>query len=164
MWDISSLQKRSRTAVRRGVFIHVLVLLLASLAPSGTALAASDIRLEHAADGTLLVVGSGWHRDQPLVISLGQQRFNVRADGSGEFELATGLASYRGELAVHHADAPELAFAALPAAEAAQVSPLAVDLARSVAEGLAFLGGGLGLGLVAAGVNRRRRASRYPRE
>ena len=111
----------------------MLALLVALLAPSSPALATSDIHLAHAADGTLVVVGSGWRRGQELVVSLGAQRFTVRADGSGEFELTTGLATFQGELAVHHADAPAVAFAALPTAGFAQVSPLAVDLVRSVA-------------------------------
>src|ERR1051326_5201670 len=126
--------------VRRGVLIQTLSLLLTLAAPSGTALAASDVQLEHASDGTLVIVGSGWHRGQDLVISLGKQRFTVRVDSSGEFELLTGLATFRGELAVHHAQAPALAFAALPAAADAQATALAVDLARSVAEGMAQIG------------------------
>jgi len=135
-------------------------LLIAAMLPSESTLAASDVQLKHAPDGTLVVVGSGWHRGKQLVVSLGQQAFDVRADASGDFELATGMASYQGELSIHHAEANTLAFIPL----AVDVpNPLAVLFAWSVVEGLALLGIVVGLWLVAAGVTRRWRAGRYPR-
>jgi hypothetical protein len=147
--------------VSHRVLIHALLLVMALLAPSATALAASDIHLARAADGTLLVVGSGWRRGQELVVSLGRQRFNVRADATGDFELPTGLATYSGKLQVHHTHASDLAFAPLPTPRT--TVSLAQYLARSVTEGLALLGAGLCAGLVTVGIARRRRASRYPR-
>ena len=141
--------------MRRGLLIASL--LLAWLAQSSVAVAASDLELKHAADGTLVVVGSGWHRGQELVVSLGQPRFGVRADASGDFELATGLASFNGEFAIHHMDAPELALVPLAAATP---HPLAVLFAWSMAEGAALLGVVTGFGLVGAGILRRKRASR----
>jgi len=144
--------------VGRGEFVGWLLLAASWLCTANPAHAASDLQIEHAADGTLVVVGSGWHRDQEMVISLGQQRFNVRADNSGDFELATGMASYQGDLAVHHAADRELAFVPL-----AEPHPFAVLFARSVAEGLVLLTFVVGVVMVAAGVARRVRAPRYPR-
>jgi hypothetical protein len=134
------------------------LLLIASVAPATRASAASDLELEHAPDGTLVVVGSGWHRDEELVISLGQQRFSVRVDSSGDFELATGVTSYQGDLAVHHIADRELAL--LPLAEP---HPLAVLFARTVAEGLVLLVFAVGMAMLVAGLARRVRPPRYPR-
>jgi hypothetical protein len=128
--------------------------------PSRPAFAASDLQLKHAADGTLVVVGSGWHRDQQLVISLGKSRFDVRADGSGDFELDTGLASYQGDLTVHHADTSGLALLPLTGRVP---NPLAVLFAQSVAEGVLLVTFLAGIGLVGAGIGRRWCPPRYPR-
>jgi hypothetical protein len=145
-----------RAAVILGVFVWV------CLSEPSSALAASDVQLKHAADGTLVVVGSGWHHGQLLVIDVGQQQFKVRTDTSGDFELATGLSASSGKLAVHHVAATsELAFAAIGAATP---SPFAVLLAWSVAEGVALLAALTGLMLLVAGVRRRVRVSRYPRQ
>lgn len=143
----------------RGVLIGCCLLLSLSL-PTGDALAASDVLLKHASDGTLVVVGTGWRHDQQLVVSLGQRRFPVRANTSGEFELETGLAAYHGAVSIQHAAAPDLGFMALPTA---MPNPLAVLLAWSVAEGSALLGIVAGVWLVAVGVARRLRAGGYPR-
>ena len=116
-------------------------------------MAASDVQLKHAADGTLVVVGSGWPRGQDLVVSLGQQRFTVRVDTTGDFEVATGLTSYEGDLAIQHADAAPPTVDPVP-------HPLAVLFAQAVGQGfvlLTFLGGAA---MGVAGVVRLRR---YPR-
>ena len=147
--------------MRRSAVILTLFL-SAWLGQSSSALAASDVQLEHAADGTLVVVGSGWHHGQRLVVDVGHQQFTVRPDASGDFELATGLPSSTGELAVHHpAATSDLAISAI---RSATPNPLAVLFAWSLAEGMTFLGGLAGLGLVVAGVLRRLRVSRYPRD
>jgi len=141
----------------------MLALFLAAwLTQSTSALAASDVELKHATDGTLVVVGSGWHHGQRLVIGVGQQQFNVRADASGDFELPTGLAASSGELTVHHA--VETSGLALATIETATPSPLAVLFAWSVAEGVALLTAIAGLALVIAGVRRHMHVYRYPRE
>jgi hypothetical protein len=123
-------------------------------------MAASDIQLKHAADGTLVVVGSGWHRGQELVISLGQSRFDVRADGSGDFELDTHLASYQGELSIHHPDQSALGFLPL---SGAQPNALAVLFAQTVVEGAILVGLFAAAGLVGIGFLSLWRAPRYPR-
>jgi hypothetical protein len=137
------------------------VLLVAGvLASPSTTYAASDIQLKHAADGTLLVVGSGWHRGQQLVISLGQTRFDVRADGSGDFELATHLASYQGELSIHHPDQSGSAFMSLTAG---RPSAFAILFAQSMVEGAVLVCLIAAAGLVGAGFRKLWHAPRYPR-
>ena len=129
------------------------------LCAANPAQAASDVQLKHASDGTLLVVGSGWPRGQTLVISLGVRRFDVHVDSSGDFEVATGLASFQGDLAVHRADFSSQNFVSL----ASEPSPVAVLFARSVADGLVLLMFVVGVSMVGAGVIRRWRPGRYPR-
>jgi hypothetical protein len=121
-------------------------------------LAASDVQLEHAADGTLVVVGSGWPGGRDLLISLGDQHFQVQVDPSGDFEVPTGLPAYQGELAVHHLAAPDVAL--LPTAEP---HPFAVLFAHAVAQGFVLLTFLVGVAMVGAGVTRRWRLGRYPR-
>jgi hypothetical protein len=137
-----------------------MLLLAAMLAAPSVSYAASDVQLKHAADGTLLVVGSGWHRGQELVISLGQSRFDVRADGSGDFELATHLASYQGALSVHHPTQTSFGFIPL---SGEQPNALAVVFAQSVVEGALLVGLFASTGLVATGFLRLWRTARYPR-
>jgi hypothetical protein len=141
------------------VLIGWLLLFGLMLLPS-PALAASEVQLKHASDGTLLVIGSGYRRDQELVVRLGRQHFSVRADASGEFELATGLVSYGGGLSIQHAAAQDLPFVALAAAAP---NPMAVLFAWSLAEGCVLLGGVAGVWLLMLGIIRRRRSGRYPR-
>ena len=130
------------------------------LALPSSSMAASDIQLKHAADGSLIVVGSGWHRGQELVISLGQSRFDVRADGSGDFELDTHLASYQGELSIHHPNQTAMGFIPMGGA---QPNALAVAFAQSVVEGAVLAGLFAATGLVGIGFLRLWRAPRYPR-
>ena len=141
----------------RRVAVILALFVSAWLSQSHSALAASDVELKHATDGTLLVVGSGWHHGQLLVIELGRQQFNVRADASGDFELATGLAASNGDLTVHHP-------VALAAIDSAAPSPFAVLFAWSVAEGVALLSVVAGLTLILVAMRRHMRVSRYPRE
>lgn len=147
--------------MRRAAVLLALIL-SAWLSQTSRALAASDVELKHATDGTLVVVGSGWHHGQLLVIDVGRQKFNVRADASGDFELATGLAASGGELSVRHpATTPDLSVAAI---ESTVPNPFAVLFAWSVAFGIALLGATAGSVLLLTGVLRRMRPSRYPRE
>jgi hypothetical protein len=140
--------------------VQCVLLLLSVCAAPSSALAASDIQLKHAADGTLVVVGSGWHRGQELVISLGQSRFDVRADGSGDFELDTHLASFQGELGIHHPDQAALGFIPL---SGAQPNALAVLFAQTVVEGAILVGLLAAAGLLGIGFLSLWRAPRYPR-
>lgn len=146
----------------RRVGLIIAWFLSAWLSQSSSALAASDVELKHATDGTLVVVGSGWRHGELLVIDVGQQQFNVRADASGDFELPTGLAASSGELTVRHAATmSDLGFASMATRTP---SPFAVLFAWSVAEGVALLAVMTGLMLVLAGVRRRVHVYRYPRE
>ena len=77
------------------------------------ALAAPDMSVQPAPDGTLLVVGNGWRPQHQLVVSLGHDRFRAFTDSTGSFEISTGLDSYLGAIAVHHLDTPEPAFVPL---------------------------------------------------
>ena len=139
----------------RGLLVRCALLLVSVCAAPNNALAASDIQLKHAADGTLIVVGSGWHRGQQLVINLGQSRFEVRADGSGDFELDTHLASYQGDLSIHHPDQAPLGLIPLTGA---QPNALAVVFAQSLVEGALLSGVLAGVALIGGAIARR-----YPR-
>ena len=103
------------------------------------ALAAPDVSLQAAADGTLSVIGTGWRPGQRLVVSLGPDSFPARADSTGSFEVTTGLASYQGQLAVHRPD-PRPAAPARSAApgDAYVPDPLAVLFTQSMAIGAAL--------------------------
>jgi hypothetical protein len=133
--------------------------LIGSMTPA--ALAAADASLRSAADGTLVVVGQGWQPGQKLVVSLGRERFAAYTDSGGTFEVATGLTSYSGSIAVHRFDESGLAFAALDTMETADApSPMAVMFAQTLAEGAALfciVAGVLMLGYSAARPLRRRR-------
>jgi hypothetical protein len=113
-----------------------------------SALAASDLRLQRAADGTWLVEGHGWRPGDALVVSLGLERFTTYVDDAGDFEVATGVATYQGDLAVHH-----LGRLALPSAPVG-LHPLAVALVQGLAEGAALVGALIGLTALGAGVHR----------
>ena len=54
-------------AVRRGVLAGALLLIVLN-ATFSVALAAPDMSVQPAADGTLLVVGNGWRPQQQLVV------------------------------------------------------------------------------------------------
>ncbi len=140
--------------MRRGVYAGWLLLLTLLVAPA-TAQAASDLSLHRAADGTWIVVGSGWHPAEQVLVTAGQARFVALTDGAGDFEVATGLSSYPGPVSVHHqlvSDMPMLALAP-PAPH-----PLALALVQGLAEGAALLGAGLGLLLLGLGIRRLQRA------
>jgi hypothetical protein len=91
-------------------------------------------------------------------VNLGRQQFAAYADAAGDFEVATGLQTYEGELTVHHVEQPALAMAPLPLAAA---QPLGALLAQAVAQGLALLVFTVSIGCLAAGITRR--LTRYPR-
>lgn len=138
----------------------ILVVTAWSGAP-GVALAAPEVSLQAAADGTLSVIGNGWRPGQRLVVSVGPDNFPARADSAGDFEVATGLASYEGQVTIHRPDPrplsvqqPELL------GERYVPNPLAVLFARSVAIGAAvstLVAGGLAIVALAA------RSRRLPR-
>ena len=114
--------------------------------------AASDLRLQRANDGTLVVVGSGWRPGHRLVVSLGQELFTTYADGAGDFEIPTGLSTYHGDLTVHR-----VTRMALPRAPLAP-HPVAVLLAQGFAEGAALTGALIGLAMLTIGVRHWTRA------
>jgi hypothetical protein len=110
------------------------------------ALAAPEVSLQAAADGTLKVIGNGWRPGQQLVISVGGDEFAARADSAGDFEIATGLASYQGDVAVHRPELrPQTSPRSASLAEPYVPNPLAVLFAQSVAIGtvLTLIAGGL---------------------
>jgi hypothetical protein len=103
------------------------------------ALAAPEVSLQAAADGTLSVIGTGWRPGQQLVVSLGADSFPARADSTGSFEVMTGLAFYAGQVAIHRPD-PRPAVAARSAApgEGYVPDPLAVVFTQGLAIGAAL--------------------------
>jgi hypothetical protein len=120
------------------------VLLLCALNGTfGVAEAAPEMWLTHAQDGTLVVVGDGWRAGQVLVISLGGARFPAFVDSAGGFEVATGVVSYQGALAVADPRAAALAQQASARSEAPSPSPLAVAFAQNLAAGMELLASGL---------------------
>jgi hypothetical protein len=145
--------------VGRVVLVGWLLLTVSVVCSANPAMAASDVQLEHAPDGTLVVVGSGWPSGQELLVSLGDHRFEVQVDPGGEFEVPTGLASYQGSLAVHHLGAAQLALMPL----VAEPHPLAVLFAHALAQGFILLTFVVGVAMVGTGVARRWRFGRYPR-
>ena len=128
------------------------------------ALAAPEVSLDPAPDGTLTVVGNGWRPGQHLVVNLGRASFAALADSTGSFEVSTGLVSYQGPLAVHRPPTSSRAPARLgPAEDSLAPNPLAVLFAQSLVRGVglvALLGGVLGLGTAVARSIRRRLQAR----
>jgi len=116
--------------------------------------AASDLRLRRAADGTWVVVGSGWRPGDHLTVSVGSATFAALADGAGDFEVETGLPAYQGEVAVHHAAERTLSMLSLTGP-----NPLALALVQGFAQGAALTMGLLGASLVVFGIRRWRRRS-----
>src|SRR5262249_42618007 len=104
------------------------------------------------ADGTLLVVGSGWHQG-PLLVSLGRQQFPAWADAAGDFEVATNLQSYHGDLSVRHV--------ATATGAAATSEPFGALFAQAIVEGLALLSAAATIAVV--GARALRGVRRYPR-
>src|ERR687885_2277761 len=143
----------NRRAVRRGV-VMVMVVVTALHGMPTAALAAPEVTLKAAADGTLSVVGNGWRPGQRLVVSVGADNFPARADSTGSFEVVTGLASYEGQVAVHRPD-PRSSVAAQSAAlgDTYVPDPLAVLFTQSMAIGVALstlAAGGLAILTLAA--------------
>lgn len=138
--------------MRRGVY--VLIFVLSSLWRPGLAVAAPDLSLDPAPDGTLTVVGNGWRPGQHLVVSLGPSSYPAQADSTGSFEVATGLASFHGSLAIHR----QLARARVgPPDEPGPPHPLAVLFVQDVLSGLALsalVGGAAVIGIALRGVLR----------
>jgi hypothetical protein len=124
------------------------VLLAMSIVPSSSALAASDLQLQRAADGTWLVEGHGWRPGNLLDVSLGPAHFTTYVDDAGDFEVATGVVTYQGEPAVHHLARLDLRPGPLG------LHPLALALVQGLAEGIALLGAVVGVGALGAGVHR----------
>lgn len=98
------------------------------------ALAAQEAALQSAPDGTLIVVGTGWHPLEDVVVTLGDERFMAYTDSTGTFELYTGLSTFEGALTVRRAEG-----SALPPVGSSKPHPLAVLFAESVAQGTALL-------------------------
>ena len=123
--------------MRRGVLWVGIALFGIIAAPWNVALAAPEVGVAHAPDGTLLVVGSGWRPNQQLVVNVGVDRFPAYVDSAGEFEVSTGLATKPADVSVHRPQHSEMSFAALEAP--AQANPLAILFAQSLASGVAVL-------------------------
>jgi hypothetical protein len=137
----------NRRSVGRGLIATCIVLLAMFVGPATGAFAAADVRLQRAVDGTLLVVGSGWRPGDKLEVSLGKEQFTTYVDHAGDFEVATGLATYQGDLSVHHPSATVLPAPGGP-------NPMAVLFVHGIAEGSAFLGALIGVGALALGAHR----------
>ena len=141
----------NRRAVRRGVLIFAVGLASLSGAPR-VALAAPDLSLHPAPDGSLTLVGNGWRPGQRLVVTLGPTRIAALADSTGSFEVPTGLGSYQGGLTVHRQNATALARLD-PALQPYVPDPLTVLFVRSLALGTALLtlfAASLGVAVIAA--------------
>jgi len=138
-----------RWGVLAGLFVFTLL-----LAP---AQAASELEMHRAGDGTWIVVGSGWHPGDKLVVTVGPARFLAFADGAGDFEVQTGLQSLQGEVAVHHQPAGDMPMLQLASPGP---HPLAVALVQGMAEGVVLMGALVGVLLLALGMARWSRASR----
>ncbi len=136
---------------------------LTAVAGPSQALAAPEVSLGPAPDGTLTVVGNGWRPGQHLVVNLGRASFTALADSTGSFEVSTGLVSYQGPLAVHRPATSSLASARLgPAEDPVVPNPLAVLFVQSLVRGVglvALLGGVVGLGMGVARAIRSRHLS-----
>jgi hypothetical protein len=145
--------------VWRGLNVLVLVAALALVTPASAATAASEVELTHAADGTLVVLGSGWRPSRQLVVSLGQEHFTADVDETGDFEIPTGLAGLNGDLAVHHAALASATIGEAPVSP----SPLAVLFARSLVEGALVLVALFGVVVLGAYGIRAVREVGYPR-
>jgi hypothetical protein len=153
-----------RALVHRWVFF-VLLLVVALLGFTGTALAAARVSLDPAADGTLILVGSGWRPGQQLAVSVGRDVYPAMADSAGSFEVRTGLPVTSGPpapIAVHREDTSALALAALAiASPREEPHPFAVLFAQGLATGatwLAVSAGGIGaIALTSRAVQARRR-------
>lgn len=141
--------------------LHVLLLLAALMAPARVALATSSVELKHAADGTLLVVGEGWRSGQPLVLTLGQERYLAYVDSAGAFEVVTGLTSSQGPLVVHHPQSGDLAMLALEPTPPPP-SPLAVALVQGFVDGLRTVAGLGAVAVLLLAAIRPIRNRRYP--
>jgi len=132
----------------------VLVLFVSTVGDRSQALAAPEVSLDPAPDGTLTVVGNGWRPGQHLVVNLGRASFPALADSTGSFEVSTGLVSYQGPLAVHRPASSSLASARLgPAEDPVVPNPLAVLFAQSLVSGIGLagvLGGVVGLAMAVA--------------
>jgi hypothetical protein len=126
--------------------LGVLAWLLAS-AGASVVWAEPDVSMSGAADGTVLLVGSGWKPGQQLIVSVGREIFPTQADTAGSFEIHTTLpfdATSGAALSVRPF-AGSLSFAALPPAPIAPAAPpaphpLAVLFAQSIADGATWLG------------------------
>jgi hypothetical protein len=121
----------------------VLVLGLALLSvlsgPAVDALAAPQASFELADDGTLVLVGNGWRPAQELVINLGSGRFVAYTDSGGEFEVPTGLATYKGALSIHRKELSALSMAPLAIPQTTdEPHPLAILFAQGLARGAAL--------------------------
>jgi hypothetical protein len=147
-------------SVPRGSALALLVLLLLL---SALPAAAANIETTTAADGTLVLVGSGWRPGDRLVLALGQDVFAAQADPAGGFEVATTVPASSGlgaNLVVRRAPRT-LAFA--PLFEDDAPHPFAVLFARGLATGAGLLAAAaavLGIGALAMKPLRRGRSSR----
>jgi hypothetical protein len=136
----------------------VVGLLLAASNHATVALAASDVAVGHATDGSVVVVGSGFRPESELIVGLGETYFPAYVDSAGAFEVNTGLLGFTGDLGVHHS---ARSMAILPLANAAP-HPLAVLFAHGLLDGLTVfaIGGVLALGWALV---RNLAPRRYPR-
>jgi hypothetical protein len=133
--------------VRRGLMCLGLLTLVCLAGPSNVALAAPDVALQHASDGTAVVLGSGWRPGQQLVVSLGGNHFTAYVDSGGSFEVMTSVIGYKGPVGIHRSLARAMPFGELTATGG--LAPLTVLFAQSLARGAALLG--LGAATLSAG-------------
>jgi hypothetical protein len=120
--------------MRRGALTIVLVSCCVLCSPAATAAAAPQAEFILATDGTVVLVGTGWHPAQELVISLGGGRIVAYTDASGEFELSTGLPAYPGGLSIHRSS-----FVTPPSNQIDAPHPYAVLFAQALAKGVLLL-------------------------
>ena len=110
--------------------------------------------MQHASNGSVVVVGNGFRPDSELVVGIGEANFPAYVDSAGAFEVNTGVVEFHGDLAIHRQQ-PALAFARLPDTSP---HPLAVAFAQGLTSGLevvALSAGSLALAWLAL--------RRYPR-
>jgi hypothetical protein len=112
--------------------------------------AAGSVSLQPAADGTLMLVGSGWRPGQELTISLEGDAFSALADPAGSFEVPTGLLVTGGpplSITIRRLEESSMVFAP-PGPDVP--NPFAMLFAESLAMGARFFAfSALSLGAVA---------------
>jgi len=139
---------------------------MAVLGTTSVALAEPHVSLDPAPDGNLILVGRGWRPAQRMMVSVGQDQFEVQADSVGDFEVPTGLpvSGPLEPLAVHRPYAQIAPSMPAVMRQTDMPQPFAVLFAQTLILGTAFVvlaAAGLGLLALAARFVQTRGDSRY---